>query len=123
MVTFNDGLQDMDFGCSFCSSHSLISSVTFDEYYFYTATLSDNNKEGIKIIATSKRDFQDTYDPINKKYKFRKFKKIYSEYIEGNRGGIAYGKLGGILYFEKYELYCLIYAKIPEKGLEKNKIC
>ena len=71
VVTFNDGLQDMDFGCGFGTSHSLISSVAFDQYNFYTASLTDSNKtDGINIISTSKRDFQvtyNTYDPINKK--------------------------------------------------------
>ena len=70
LVTFNDALQDVDYGCGFGTSHSLISSVTFDEYNFYTASLTDSNDtEGINIIYTSKRDFEVTYnyyDPINK---------------------------------------------------------
>ena len=33
------------------------------------------------------------------------------EHIGGDRAGVAYGRLGGILYFEKYELYCLVYAR------------
>ena len=70
MVTFNDALQDVYYGCGFGTSHSLISSVTFDEYNFYTASLTDSNDtEGINIIYTSKRDFEVTYnyyDPINK---------------------------------------------------------
>ena len=34
-------------------------------------------------------------------------------YIKGYHNGGADGKLGGLLYFEKYGLYCLIYAKTP----------
>lgn len=34
VVTFNDILTDMDFGENWCSSHSLIQSVSFDEFYF-----------------------------------------------------------------------------------------
>lgn len=128
VVTFNDGLQDIDFGNTFGTSHSLISSVIFDEYYFYTASLTDNNDtEGINIYSTSKRDFKvgyNSYDPINKRYNHRNFTNInvLTEYIEGNRFGLAYGRLGGILYFEKYELYCLIYAKTPKDKNEKHKI-
>ena len=128
MVTFNDWLQDVDYGCGFGASHSLISSVTFDEYNVYTASLTDSNDtEGINILSTSKRDFQvtyNTYDPINKRYNYKNWDriKILPIKIEGNRGGIAYGRLGGILYFEKYELYCLVYAKTPKDNNEKHKI-
>ena len=128
MVTFNDGLQDVDYGCGFGTSHSLISSITFDEYDVYTASLTDsNNTEGINILITSKRDFRVTYndyDPINKKYNYRNWNsiKILPIKIEGNRGGRADGRLGGILYFEKYELYCLVYAKTPKEQNDKKTI-
>jgi len=123
VVTFNDVLQDMDFGSNWGASHSLIQSATFDEYYFWTAALSDAYPEGIKIEYTSKRDFSSTYDPINKKYNLR----IYQEndnlagYIKGYHSGPADGKLGGILYFSKFELYCLIYAKTPNYSEDDNK--
>ena len=115
VVTFNDGLQDLDFGSNWGSSHSLIQSVTFDEYYFWTAALGDAYPEGINIEYTSKRNFTNSYDPINKKYNLRYNKEIdnLAGYIKGNQRGTANGKLGGILYFEKYELYCLVYAKTP----------
>ena len=71
VVTFNDVLQDMDFGCNWGTSHSLIQSLTFDEYYFWTAALGDGFPEGINIEYTSKRDFKDPYDPVNKKYNLR----------------------------------------------------
>ena len=60
-----------------------------------------------------------------KKYNSR----IYSEdnniagYIKGYHTGPADGKLGGILYFEKFGLYCLVYAKTPNysnETLSKN---
>ena len=42
-------------------------------------------------------------------------------YIKGDRNGHSDGKLGGILYFEKYNLYCLVYAKTPNHSTdEKN---
>ena len=28
----------------------------------------------------------------------------------------AYGKLGGLLYFEKSGIYCLVYAKTPNNS-------
>ena len=125
-VTFNDVLQDMDFGSTWGTSHSLIQSGTFDEYYFWTAALGDASPEGILAIYTSKADIHNDnayyYDPINKKYNLRYFGQ-YSNlagYIKGDRNGHADGKLGGILYFEKYKLYCLIYAKIPNNSTEEK---
>ena len=43
-------------------------------------------------------------------------------YIKGYHYGWADGKLGGILYFEKFELYCLVYVKAKEntKDNENN---
>ena len=123
-VTFNDVLQDMDFGPTWGTSHSLIQSGTFDEYYFWTAALGDGNPEGILVAYTSKSDIHNDnnyyYDPINKKYNQRYFGvyKNLAGYIKGDRNGHAAGKLGGILYFEKYKLYCLIYAKIPNNSTE-----
>ena len=123
-VTFNDVLQDMDFGPTWGTSHSLIQSGTFDEYYFWTAALGDGNPEGILVAYTSKSDIHNDnnyyYDPINKKYNQRYFGvyKNLAGYIKGDRNGHADGKLGGILYFEKYKLYCLIYAKIPNNSTE-----
>ena len=121
-VTFNDALQDMDFGSNWGTSHSLIQSATFDDYYFLTAALGDGDPEGIRVIYTSKADIINDsvfyYDPINKKYNQRYFREYdnLDWYIKGYRNGRADGKLGGILYFEKYNLYCLIYAKIPNNS-------
>ena len=123
VVTFNDALQDMDFGLTWGSSHSLIQSVTFDEYYFWTAALGDAYPEGIKIEYTSKRDFSNSYDPINKKYNLKDYAQNDSlaGNIKGYHNGSADGKLGGILYFENLGLYCLIYAKTPNVSEdEKN---
>ena len=127
VVTFNDYLLDMDFGNNWGASHSLIQSATFDnKNHFWTAALSDAYPEGIQVQYTSKRDLNEyAFDPVNKKYNSR----IYSEdnniagYIKGYHTGPADGKLGGILYFEKYGLYCLVYAKTPNysnETLSKN---
>ena len=56
-VTFNNLLQDMNIGLHWGASHSLIQTGTFDEYNFCTASLSDGNPEGIKVIFTSKTEF------------------------------------------------------------------
>ena len=124
IVTFNDILSDMDFGITWGSSHSLIQSVTFDNDHFWTAALSDAYPEGISVQWTSKKNFTSDFDPINKKYNQR----VVGEdqglagYIKGYHTGPADGKLGGILYFEKYGLYCLVYAKTPNypNNITKN---
>ena len=123
VVTFNDALEDMDFGLTWGSSQSLIQSVTFDEYYFWTAALGDAKPEGINIEYTSKTEFSKSYDPINKKYNLRVSNKNVklAGNIKGYNNGSADGKLGGILYFENLGLYCLIYAKTPNVSSdEKN---
>ena len=124
VVTFNDVLEDMDFGCSWGTTHSLIQSATFDNYYFWTASLGDAVPEGITVIHTSKSDIVNEYfDPINKKCNQRNYGGLrnLAGYIKGDRNGHADGKLGGILYFEKYNLYCLVYAKTPNHSTdEKN---
>ena len=115
VVTFNDLLKDMDFGVTWGASHSLIQSVTFDEYYFWSAALSDAYPEGINVEYTSKTDFTNSYDPINKKKNSRvsSEKENLAGTITGYHDGRADGKLGGIMYFENLDIYCMIYAKTP----------
>ena len=97
VVTFNDELEDIDFGYIFSASHSLIQSATYDDDYFWTASLSDAAPEGIRVEWTSKKNFQNNY--------------------------WADGKLGAILYFEKLQLYCLVYAKAKDNTQDnKNNI-
>ena len=123
VVTFNDLLLDMDFGITWGASHSLIQSATFDENYFWTAALSDAYPEGIKVEYTSKKNFTSEYDPVNKKYNSRLTgsNTALAGYIKGYHTGPADGKLGGILYFEKYKLYCLVYAKTPNYSDDAQK--
>ena len=72
VVIFDDVLQDLDFGCSLGTTHSLIQSAIFDEYYFWTASLGDGYPERINVMFTSKINISsDFYDPINKKYNQR----------------------------------------------------
>ena len=123
VVTFNDLLLDMDFGFTWGASHSLIQSATFDDNYFWTAALSDAYPEGIKVEYTSKKNFTSEYDPVNKKYNLRiaEANNVLAGYIKGYKNGRADGKLGGILYFEKYKLYCLVYAKTPNYSDDAQK--
>ena len=115
VVTFNEALSDMDFAITWGASHSLIQSATYDNNYFWTAALSDAHPYGIRVEYTSKKDFTGEYDPVNKKYNTRVtgFDDDLAGYIKAYRNGTADGKLGGMLYFENYGLYCLIYAKTP----------
>ena len=114
-VTFDNTLNDMDFGLTWGASHSLIQSVTADENYFCTAALSDSHPMGIQVTYTSKTKFKRDIDPINNKQNQREYTRIsnLAGIISGYRNGYAAGKLGGILYFEKYGIYCLVYAKTP----------
>jgi hypothetical protein len=124
VVTFNDYLLDMDFGETWGASHSLIQSATFDnKNHFWTAALSDAFPEGIKVEYTSKRDFTYEFDPVNNKYNSRSSGQNtdLAGYIKGYHTGPADGKLGGILYFENYDLYCLVYAKTPNYSEDPQK--
>ena len=124
VTTFNDILLDMNFGITWGASHSLIQSATFDNNYFWTAALSDAYPEGIKVEYASKSKLTSAYDPINKKYNSLMSGSTdqLAGYIKGYHSGPADGKLGGILYFDKYKLYCLVYAKTPNYSddLQKN---
>ena len=112
----------MDFGITWGASHSLIQSVTFDDLYFWTAALSDAYPEGINVEYTSKKDFSNVYDPVNKKYNSR----VSAEngqlagLITPYHNGQADGKLGGLVYFEKFKLYVMVYAKTPVNITETN---
>ena len=114
-VTFNKNLKDMDFGVTWGASHSLIQSATADANYFWTAALSDGYPMGVKVVYTSKTKFQNSYDSVNKKNNQREYKQIHdlAGKITGYHDGNSDGKLGGILYFEKLKIYCLVYAKTP----------
>ena len=122
VVTFNDLLKDMDFGEIWGSSHSLVQSATFDEFYFVTAVLGDAYPEGILVTYTSKTNFSDSYDSINKKYNSRIYKSTaaLTTYIKGYMNGNSDGMLGGIVYFEKLGLYCIVYANCPYKDGNKT---
>ena len=113
----------MDFGITWGASHSLIQSATYDENYFWTAALSDAYPEGIKVEYTSKKSFTSEYDPVNTKYNSRVTGSTtaLAGYIKGYHTGPADGKLGGILYFEKHKLYCLVYAKTPNYSDDVQK--
>ena len=115
VATFSDDLEDIDFGLIFGASHSLIQSATFDDNYFWTASLSDAYPQGITVEYTSKKDFQNNYDAVAKKNNVRVYGRNDSlaGTIKGYSIGWADGKLGGLLYFEELELYCMVYAKTP----------
>ena len=107
----------MDFGITWGASHSLIQSATYDnKNHFWTAALSDAFPEGIKVEYTSKKKFSRSFDPVNKKYNSRisGSNSNLAGYIKGYHTGPADGKLGGILYFENYDLYCLVFANTPD---------
>ena len=115
VTTFNDILLDMNFGITWGASHSLIQSATFDNNYFWTAALSDAYPEGIKVEYTSKTELTSSFDAVNQKYNsiLSGSTDQLAGYIKGYHTGPSDGKLGGILYFEKYALYCLVFAKTP----------
>ena len=115
VTTFNDILLDMNFGITWGASHSLIQSATFDNNYFWTAALSDAYPEGIKVEYISKTELTSSFDAVNQKYNsiLSGSTDQLAGYIKGYHTGPADGKLGGILYFEKYALYCLVFAKTP----------
>ena len=123
VTTFNDILLDMNFGITWGASHSLIQSATFDNNYFWTAALSDAYPEGIKVEYTSKTELTSSFDAVNQKYNsiLSGSSDQLAGYIKGYHTGPADGKLGGILYFEKYALYCLVYAKTPNYSDDSTK--
>ena len=122
IVTFNNLLNDMDFGTTWGASHSLIQSVTADNNYFWTAALSDAYPKGIKVTYTSKTQFETVNEPVNKKKNLRKCisNDSIAGKITGYMNGQADGKLGGILYFEKSKIYCLVYAKTPNASTDST---
>ena len=124
IVTFDSTLNDMDFGTTWGASHSLIQSVTADSNYFWTAALSDAYPMGIRVSYTSKTEFNTIMDPVNNKKNLRKggANETLAGTITGYMNGQADGKLGGLLYFEKSGLYCLVYAKTPDADTSKNAI-
>ena len=124
VVTFNDLLKDMNFGETWGASHSLIQSVTYNNDYFFTAALSDAYPQGIKVQHTSKKEFYSSYDPVNKKKNTRLngANSTLAGKITGYQNGSADGKLGGLIFFEKLGIFCLVYAKTPNpEGANKGK--
>ena len=114
VATFNDLLMDLDFGETWGSSHTLLQSATFDDYFFVTAALSD---PGLDVFYTSKTEYDMIwgYDAVEKRFNQRKhylLKNLQGK-MTGNGDGSTDARLGGILYFEKYKTYCIVYAKTP----------
>ena len=124
IVTFDNTLNDMDFGETWGASHSLIQSITADDNYFWTAALSDAYPKGIKVSYTSKTGFYNILDPINNKKNLRigGENNTLAGNINGYMDGRADGKLGGLMYFEKSKIYCLVYAKTPDPSTNKTII-
>ena len=67
---------------------------------------------GIRASYTSKTQFYKTI-PINNKKNSRKSgaNETLAGPIKGYLNGQTDGKLGGIIYFEKSKILCLVYAK------------
>ena len=124
MVSSDNTLNDMDFGETWGTSHSLIQSITADDNYFWTAALSDAYPKGIKVSYTSKTGFYNMLDPINNKKNLRigGENNTLDGNINGYMDGRADGKLGGLMYFEKSKIYCLVYAKTPDPSTNKTII-
>ena len=124
VVTFNDLLKDMNFGRTWGASHSLIQSATYNDQYFFSASLSDSHPEGILVMDTSKNEFLSDYDPVNKKNNSRRNGRntTLAGKIKGYKNGYADGKLGGLLFFEKLGIFCLVYAKTPDPDKGKHII-
>ena len=99
------------------------SSATFDNNYFLTAALWNNKTQGIEVQYTSKREFDKSFDSVNKKYNSRvvNISDTLAGYFNISGNGSINGELGGILYFEKYNLYCLVYAKTPNYSNDSEK--
>ena len=122
-ATFNDVLEDIDFGWSWFTSHSITFTATYDENYYISASLNDDDAPKVNIIYTSKTEFETSpykYDSVNKKYNLRMhfcFNNLTGK-IKGFNGAMPYSRIGRILYFETLQLYCLAYAKTPD--LDKN---
>ena len=123
-ILFDSSLNDMDFGLTWGASHSLIQSAVADDLYFWTAALSDAYPMGIKVTYTSRLKFMSDKDPVNNKKNQREYvvNEKLAGTIKGNMAGEANGKLGGILYFKKHGIYCLVYAKTPNESDGKNRI-
>ena len=126
IVTFNDLLRDMNFGQTWGASHSLIQSATYNNDFFFTASLSDSYPQGILVQHTSKKEFDNEFDKVNKVNNKENIR------VNGKNGtlagkitgtqGYSYGRLGGLLFFEKLGIFCLVYAKAPDpKGVNKYK--
>ena len=79
---------------------SLIQSVTFDEYYFWTSALGDAYTQGINVEFTSKMVFTNTYFPLHQKYNLRKYLENaqLAGSIKGYMNGSLDGKLGYIIF-------------------------
>ena len=122
-ATFNDLLEDIDFGWSWLTSHSITFTATYDENYFISASLNDAVSPWVNVIYTSKTEFDTSpyeYDSVNKKYNLRitfGSSKLTGK-MKGLDGAFPFSRIGRILYFEGLKLYCLVYAKTPD--LDKN---
>ena len=90
VITFNNALNNYDFGNSWSCSHSLQQSVTQDSKFFWSASLGDAYPLGISIQWTSKTEV---------KGNSRKYKTLeqIGEKISGDMRGSSSGKLGGLL--------------------------
>ena len=118
-ATFNDLLEDIDFGWAWGTSHSLSQTATFDENNYITASLCDGNSPWVNVYYLSKTEFRTDpyyYDAVNKKFNQRTLFGTYklTGKMKGYDGYFPFVKVGGILYFEDYKLYCLVYAKTPD---------
>lgn len=123
-ATFNDLLEDIDFGWSWLTSHSITFTATYDENYFISASLNDYYVcPWVNVIYTSKTEFDTSpyeYDSVNKKYNLRKHfgSSELTGKMKGYKGAFPFSRIGRIIYFEALKLYCLVYAKTPDE--DKN---
>ena len=113
VITFNNELNNYDFGNSWGCSHSLQQSVTQDSKFFWSASLGDAYPLGISIQWTSKTEVKgDTR-------KYNSLKQI-GEKISGDKKGRSSGKLGGLLYSEKDNKYILVFSHTNDNENKKR---
>ena len=101
-ATFNDLLEDIDFGWSWLTSHSITFTATYDENYFISASLNDAVSPWVNVIYTSKTEFDTSsyeYDSVNKKYNLRITfgSSSLTGKMKGYDGAFPFSRIGRIL--------------------------
>lgn len=112
LLTFDDNGDEIKYGWSWATSHSLLQDQIYDGQYFVTASLGDAYPMGIQVCFIDAQSTTSAVDPVlNRKARHNTWCQTIVTFT-GTMTGSTYGRQGGLFYLGD-NTYAVIYSIKP----------